>query len=181
VALQEEIDVIHRADELYWRQANPSYAAKADHYRRQDRLGEIWDELAELQDGNSAAHSYTPRKESTTLSEAPVSASSQSSEGSSNRGRGNGYLRQFRLALKRAGWGAATEAAMSRMLIWIEQRRFRGFACSECGWRFNSSGAPTGESFDEMMRNFELQRDKEFTLHICADHPRAGSTRSKDT
>jgi len=30
-ALQEEIDVIHRANELYWRQANPSYAVKADH------------------------------------------------------------------------------------------------------------------------------------------------------
>jgi hypothetical protein len=28
----------------------------------------------------------------------------------------------------------------------------------------------TGASFDEMMRNFELQRDKEFASHICADH-----------
>jgi len=27
-----------------------------------------------------------------------------------------------------------------------------------------------------MMRNFELQRDREFTLHVCADHPRAKST-----
>ena len=26
-----------------------------------------------------------------------------------------------------------------------------------------------------MMRNFELQRDKEFTLHVCADHPRTKS------
>jgi len=51
-ALQEEIDVIHRANELYWRQANPSYAVKADHYRRQDRLEEIRSELAELQEGN---------------------------------------------------------------------------------------------------------------------------------
>jgi hypothetical protein len=69
-------------------------------------------------------------------------------------------------------WGAATKAAMSRKLVWIEQQRFRGFGCSECGWRFQPSGAPTG-TFDEMMRNFELQRDKEFTLHVCADHPRA--------
>ncbi len=59
---------------------------------------------------------------------------------------------------------------MSRTLVWIEQQRFRGFGCSECGWRFNPSGAPTGTSFDEMMRNFELQRDKEFTSHVCADH-----------
>jgi len=59
---------------------------------------------------------------------------------------------------------------MSRELIWIEQERFRGFGCSECGWRFKSSGAATGASFDEMMRNFELQRDIEFKSHVCADH-----------
>jgi hypothetical protein len=59
---------------------------------------------------------------------------------------------------------------MSRKLIWIEQERFRGFGCSECGWRFKSSGKPTGTTFDEMMRNFELQRDKEFASHVCADH-----------
>jgi hypothetical protein len=62
---------------------------------------------------------------------------------------------------------------MSRKLLWIEQKRFRGFGCSECGWRFNPAAAPTGITFDEMMHNFELQRDKEFTLHVCADHPRA--------
>jgi len=36
-----------------------------------------------------------------------------------------------------------------------------------------------GKSFDEAMRNFELQRDKEFTLHVCADHPRARSRSTK--
>jgi hypothetical protein len=30
-----------------------------------------------------------------------------------------------------------------------------------------------------MMRNFELQRDKEFTLHVCADHSRAKGTNSE--
>ena len=29
------------------------------------------------------------------------------------------------------------------------------------------------------MRNFELQRDKEFTSHVCADHPRAKSESTK--
>ncbi len=72
--------------------------------------------------------------------------------------------------------GAATKAAMRRKLVWIEQQRFRGFACSECGWRFTPSAAPTGASFDEMMHNFELQRDQEFTLHVCADHPKAKRT-----
>jgi len=46
--LQEEIDFIHYANELYWRQPNPSEAAKAEYYRRQDRLEEIRSELAEL-------------------------------------------------------------------------------------------------------------------------------------
>ncbi len=59
---------------------------------------------------------------------------------------------------------------MSRRMIWIEQERFRGFGCSECGWRFKPSGEPTCKSFDEMMRNFELQRDMEFESHVCADH-----------
>jgi len=61
---------------------------------------------------------------------------------------------------------------MPRKLVWLEENRFRGFACSECSWRFESSAAPTGKSFDEMMQNFEFQRDKEFALHVCADHPR---------
>ena len=48
-ALKEETAVIHHANELYWRQGNPSDAAKADYYRRQDRLEEIRSELARLQ------------------------------------------------------------------------------------------------------------------------------------
>jgi len=47
--LQEEIEFIHYANELYWREANPGQAARADYYRRQDRLEEIRSELAELQ------------------------------------------------------------------------------------------------------------------------------------
>jgi hypothetical protein len=49
-ALQAEIDFIHYANELYWRQANPSSAAKADYFRRQNRLQEIRSELAKLQE-----------------------------------------------------------------------------------------------------------------------------------
>lgn len=67
----------------------------------------------------------------------------------------------------------AKRAAMNRKLVWIEQPRFQGFGCSECGWRFEPSGPPAGASFAEMMRNFELQRDKEFAPHACADHPRS--------
>ncbi len=68
-------------------------------------------------------------------------------------------------------------AAMRRTLVWFEQQHFRGFGCSECDWRFESSGAPTGTSFDEMMRNFQLQRDREFSSHLCADHQRNSSAK----
>jgi hypothetical protein len=54
----------------------------------------------------------------------------------------------------------------------IEEKRFRGFGCSECAWVFNASGSPTGNSFDEMMRNLESQRDAESSSHVCADYPR---------
>jgi hypothetical protein len=73
----------------------------------------------------------------------------------------------------------ATQVAMSRKLVWIEQPRFRGFGCSECAWVFNPSGAPSGKSFDEMTRNYESLRDKEFRLHVCADHPGAKGTSGK--
>jgi len=64
------------------------------------------------------------------------------------------------------------ERSVLRRLVWIDKTRFRGFGCSECAWVFNSSGSPSGNSFDEMMRNFELQRDNAFASHVCADHPR---------
>ena len=69
---------------------------------------------------------------------------------------------------------------MSRKLIWIDQERFRGSGCSECAWVFKPSDATVGKSFDEVMRNFELQRDKEFASHFCADYPRGKSTGSKN-
>lgn len=39
--LQEEMDFIHYANELYWRQKNHSDAARTEYYNRQDRLEEI--------------------------------------------------------------------------------------------------------------------------------------------
>jgi hypothetical protein len=62
---------------------------------------------------------------------------------------------------------------MSRVLVWIKQQRFAGWGCSECVWIFNPSTGSAGKSFDEMVRDFELQRDKEFALHVCANYPRA--------
>ncbi|OLB23095.1 MAG: hypothetical protein AUH15_04405 [Acidobacteriales bacterium 13_2_20CM_55_8] len=61
------------------------------------------------------------------------------------------------------------------MLVWIEERRFQGWGCSECGWRFTASDNLGGKSLVEMIRNFELQREKEFTSHVCADYPQTKS------
>lgn len=63
---------------------------------------------------------------------------------------------------------------MSRKLVWIEQESFRGFGCSECGWRFRPSGDPTGPSLAQMKRTFESQRDEEFAAHVCAAHVKKG-------
>ena len=67
---------------------------------------------------------------------------------------------------------------MPRSLVWIDGGSFRGFGCSECTWVFKPSGSPTGKSFDEMMRNFELQRDREFSSHVCAEHPNSTPAKS---
>ena len=60
---------------------------------------------------------------------------------------------------------------MTRKMVWIEQPGLGGFGCSECDWRFEASNAPTGTSFEEMKLSLGLQLDKEFTSHVCADHP----------
>ena len=67
---------------------------------------------------------------------------------------------------------AGGKRRMARRLLWIDETRLRGFGCSECAWVFNPSGMPAGNSFDEMMRNFEVRRDREFSSHARVDHPR---------
>jgi hypothetical protein len=62
---------------------------------------------------------------------------------------------------------------MLRKLIWIEEPRFQGCGCSECAWTFKPSGPPTGNSLDEMKEIYERQRDKEFAIHVCAEHRKA--------
>jgi hypothetical protein len=66
---------------------------------------------------------------------------------------------------------------MHRRLIWIEKPSFRGSGCSECAWVFKPSGPPTGDSLDEMKKNFERMRDIEFANHSCAAHPKARKAR----
>jgi hypothetical protein len=63
--------------------------------------------------------------------------------------------------------------AMRRKLVWVESQNLQGWACSKCAWVFDPLGPLGGESIDEMKMHYEHQRDKEFTSHACAEHPRA--------
>jgi hypothetical protein len=56
---------------------------------------------------------------------------------------------------------------MPRRLEWIESQNFLGFGCSECDWKFSPSGAPKGESLDEMKQNYKARRGKAFAAHVC--------------
>jgi hypothetical protein len=61
---------------------------------------------------------------------------------------------------------------MRRKLVRVERQTFQGWACSECAWVFNPSGPLVGESIDDMKLDYERERDKEFTSHVCAEYPR---------
>jgi hypothetical protein len=64
---------------------------------------------------------------------------------------------------------------MPRNLVWIEKQSFQGFGCSECNWVFKPSGTLIRESLDEMKHKYEARREKDFTAHVCAKHPRTTS------
>jgi hypothetical protein len=59
---------------------------------------------------------------------------------------------------------------MPRKLVWVENKNFEGFGCSECTWVFKPSSAIVKESLDEMKQAYADQRDKEFAAHVCAEH-----------
>src|SRR5580704_14847312 len=64
-----------------------------------------------------------------------------------------------------------------RELIWIQERHFQGWGCSECAWVFRPSGPPTGNSLQEMKENYLRLRDEESAAHVCAEHPSAKKAR----
>jgi hypothetical protein len=63
--------------------------------------------------------------------------------------------------------------AQQREMVWVEQERFCGWACSVCAWVFNRLGPLVGNSIEEMKQRYAMERDKEFASHVCAAHPRA--------
>jgi hypothetical protein len=68
---------------------------------------------------------------------------------------------------------------MHRQLVWIDEQRFQGWGCSECEWVFNPLGSPVGDSLDEMKKNYERRRDKDFAAHVCTEHPGGKSKKVK--
>jgi hypothetical protein len=68
-----------------------------------------------------------------------------------------------------------------RKMIWVKSEHSELWSCSRCAWAFNPSGPPRGTSLDEMMQNFERQRDQEFASYVCADYrePRAKEGKSE--
>ena len=62
---------------------------------------------------------------------------------------------------------------MHRKMVWVKMRDFGGWGCSECSWVFNPSGAPIGNSLEEMKENFLKRLDKDYAAHVCAAHPKA--------
>ncbi len=58
-----------------------------------------------------------------------------------------------------------------RKMIWMASAERESWGCSECSWSFHPSGPPLGDSLDEMKKNYERQRDKEFDAHMCGQQP----------
>ena len=60
----------------------------------------------------------------------------------------------------------------SKSLAWVETTDLEAWTCTACAWAFLPSGPPVGDSLEEMMQNYEQQRDREFSSHVCAQHPK---------
>ena len=59
-----------------------------------------------------------------------------------------------------------------RQMVWIKTTRAQGWGCSQCSWMFNPLGPPIGNCLDEMMQNYEREREMEYLLHSCAQYPK---------
>jgi hypothetical protein len=56
-------------------------------------------------------------------------------------------------------------------MVWVQRKRFIGWACSQCAWEFNPSGLPVGNTLAEIKLLYEQERDREFASHVCAKYP----------
>ena len=62
--------------------------------------------------------------------------------------------------------------SMARKLVWIESQDFEGFGCSQCQWVFNPAGPLVDRALDKMKEAYEVERDKAFASHVCANFSR---------
>jgi len=67
---------------------------------------------------------------------------------------------------------------LTRRMVWVRTPRMEAYTCFACAWAFRPSGPPLGDSLDEMMRNYEIQRDQEFVAHVCAHNRRPANVRN---
>lgn len=56
---------------------------------------------------------------------------------------------------------------MSKTMVWITSRGFRGWSCSECGWNY---AVPTLLSEAEAKSAFDRLALSKFRGHDCAEH-----------
>jgi len=66
---------------------------------------------------------------------------------------------------------------MGRKLVRRELQGVSVWGCSECAWVFKPLGSPVGRTIEEMIQNYERQRDRDFAAHVCAEHPRGKKTK----
>jgi hypothetical protein len=64
-----------------------------------------------------------------------------------------------------------------RQMVWVKTARVQSWGCSQCSWTFNPLGPPLGNGLDEMMQNYERQRDMEHLLHACVEHSSSDNDR----
>jgi len=62
----------------------------------------------------------------------------------------------------------ASRLTIHRRMLWVKKLGLSCWGCSDCSWLFNPTSIPSGQSFDGIVRKFELQRDKAFAGHVCA-------------
>ena len=64
-----------------------------------------------------------------------------------------------------------------RKMLWFTSVDRESWKCSDCSWVFHPSGPPLGDSLEEMKKNYENQRDKEFAAHVCSQQPKTSRPR----
>jgi len=70
------------------------------------------------------------------------------------------------------------ETSVSRQMVWNKTPHIEAWTCCACAWVFRPSGPPLGISLDDMICNYELQRDREYANHVCAEH--CGAKKAED-